>query len=190
VTPKAAAGSIPAGRRPHEPQPGPFRRPGYRKPPAVLLGPTRRPDKEGEYVQPAVAGNPHHSIEARPVEGAAHARLNGAPAQGPPDRADPPGPHVLSVGAGDRCLRGDAEEGPRRPSSVGDGRPGQDERRRRETRPQAAPTGHTGRRPSPPLTPPNSRDQLPPLRCPCRSGSCPSLGARRRRYGCLPPVVR
>ncbi len=26
------------------------------------------------------------------------------------------------------------------------------------------------------------------LRCPGRSGWCPSLGARRRRYGCLPPV--
>jgi hypothetical protein len=30
----------------------------------------------------------------------------------------------------------------------------------------------------------------PPLRCPGRSGWCPSLGARRRRYGCLPPVAR
>jgi hypothetical protein len=28
-----------------------------------------------------------------------------------------------------------------------------------------------------------------PLRCPGRSGWCPSLGARRRRYGCLPPVA-
>ena len=28
-----------------------------------------------------------------------------------------------------------------------------------------------------------------PLRCPGRSGWCPSLEARRRRYGCLPPVV-
>lgn len=33
------------------------------------------------------------------------------------------------------------------------------------------------------------RGHLPPLRCPGRSGWCPSLGARRRRYGSLPPVA-
>lgn len=31
--------------------------------------------------------------------------------------------------------------------------------------------------------------KMAPLRCPGRSGWCPSLGARRRRYGCLPPVA-
>jgi hypothetical protein len=66
--------------------------------------------------------------------------------------------------------------------------------RRRARRPDGA-------RPAPPAAQPPPAEgvpqvgqpmvdllQEPPLRSPGRSGWCPSLGARRRRYGSLPPV--
>ena len=46
--------------------------------------------------------------------------------------------------------------------------------------------GRKPRKPDPDVEPPTPE---PPLPCPGRSGCCPGLGARRCRYGCLPPVV-